>query len=81
MLRGSRSLTLRPHFGDIPRAPRVARPQAAPPLRSHLACSKGREPAICTLTLVPSRMLWGSRTRTLRAHFGAIPHALKVARL
>ena len=79
MLRGSRTLKLDPHFGARPRAPRVVYPQGVPSFRSYPACSEGRVPSKCTLTSGLDPMIRESCTLKLDPHFGAIPHAPRVA--
>ena len=79
MLRRSRTLSSFLHFAASLHASRLAYPQSVLSRWSYFACSEGRVPAICTLTLKLCRMIHGSRALNLHSHFGAISHAPRVA--
>ena len=78
MVRGSRTLELRPDVGDISDAPRARYLRNVRTLLSFPARSGGHVPSKRALTLGLSRMLRGLRTLETRTHFGAISHARKV---
>ena len=76
--RGPCTFETHPQFGAILHAPRVVFPHVAPSDWSYPACSEGRVPSNCTLSLEPSRSLRGWRTPETHPPFGAILHSPRV---
>ena len=75
IIRVSHTFNAYPHIGAISHAQKVAYPRFAPSLWGFFACSAGRAPWICTLTLELCHMLRGLRTLDLYPHFEVIAYA------